>query len=112
MKAPSPRLRPCARCRAHLKVEDDGSCPFCGEEARESARSLGSGSRPGLRLKWTTVGAGSVLLGCVGIIPQPQPVYGAPAPVMMDIEQDSDGHEGDARWSLEGVDTTGPESTP
>lgn len=91
------QLTECPSCQAHIRVADkvaETTCPFCdavlGQALAQRARpSLGSISRTSL-MAGALLGL-SVIPGCDdGDDPQPQPVYGVPADVIVsDAASDS-----------------------
>lgn len=85
------RLTPCPSCDAHIRVEQQVAntrCPFCGEKLTAAMR------RKGLM---PALGRGGLLAGALLGLSMTggceeedvQPVYGAPADVMMDVGADA-----------------------
>lgn len=65
-------LRSCSGCQRHL-MGGGSSCPFCGHAA------VGMLSPAAPRLA-ALVAGGLLISACAVLVPNPTPVYGAPAP--------------------------------
>lgn len=63
-------MRACPSCQQHV-LAADAACPFCG-----------ASMRPGFarRVRGMLVVSAIAVSGCMVLIPQPMPVYGAPVP--------------------------------